>query len=209
MSVIKLEHIKKSFGNRVIFDDFNLQIEAGEFLCISGESGKGKSTLLNIMGILDTPDYGDVTILGQKNPYFTTKSGKRLLRNEISYIFQNYGLVEDRSVKYNLEISGEFSRKNKKQDLIEALNKVGLNESFLQQKIYALSGGEQQRVALARLYLKDCSIVLADEPTGSLDAKNRENIMKILLDLNKKGITVIVVTHDFEVEKCASRVIKL
>ena len=209
MRVVSLENINKSFGNHIIFTDYSLEIEEGEFVCISGESGKGKSTLLNIIGILDVPDSGEVTILGNRNPFFTSSMGKKLLRNEISYIFQNYGLVEDRTVKYNLEISGLYSKKYKKENLINALNKVGLDESFLSRKIYTLSGGEQQRVALARLYLKNSSIILADEPTGSLDAKNRELIMAILSDLNKDGKTIIVVTHDAEVEKCASRIIKL
>lgn len=209
MSVINLENIAKKFGNRVIFDDFNLEIEEGEFVCISGESGKGKSTLLNIIGVLDKADSGDVMILGIKNPYFTTRKGKKLLRDEISYVFQNYGLVEDKTVKYNLEISGAFSGRNKKKDLLEALQQVGLNEEFLNQKVYALSGGEQQRVALARLYLKKSSIILADEPTGSLDAGNRENVLNILSKLNEEGKTIIVVTHDPEVEKCASRIIRL
>lgn len=209
MSVINLENIAKKFGNRVIFDDFNLEIEEGEFVCISGESGKGKSTLLNIIGVLDKADSGDVMILGIKNPYFTTRKGKKLLRDEISYVFQNYGLVEDKTVKYNLEISGAFSGRNKKKDLLEALQQVGLNEKFLNQKVYALSGGEQQRVALARLYLKKSSIILADEPTGSLDAGNRENVLNILSKLNEEGKTIIVVTHDPEVEKCASRIIRL
>ena len=112
-------------------------------------------------------------------------------------------------VKYNLEISGMYSKKDKKDDLINALNKVGLEETFLSRKIYTLSGGEQQRVALARLYLKNSSIILADEPSGSLDMKNREVVMSILNDLNKEGKTIIIVTHDAEVEKCATRVVRL
>ena len=209
MKVISLENISKSFENRKIFDGYNLEIEKGEFVCISGESGKGKTTLLNIMGILDVPDSGNVTVLNYKNPIFTSSIGKKLLRNEISYVFQNYGLVEDRTVKYNLEISGMYSKKDKKDDLINALNKVGLEETFLSRKIYTLSGGEQQRVALARLYLKNSSIILADEPSGSLDMKNREVVMSILNDLNKEGKTIIIVTHDAEVEKCATRVVRL
>ena len=193
----------------LFFDDYSLEIEEGEFVCITGESGKGKSTLLNIMGILDTVNSGDITIKGIKNPKMSSSKGLKLLRNEIAYVFQNYGLVEDKTVKYNLQISGEFSGRNKKENLIDALEKVGLNEEFLGHKIFALSGGEQQRVALARLYLKDSSIILADEPTGSLDAVNREKVLSILSDLNKQGKTVIIVTHDPEVEKRAGRVIRL
>lgn len=112
-------------------------------------------------------------------------------------------------VARKIEISGEFSGRSKKENLAEALKQVGLDEEFLKHKIYALSGGEQQRVALARLYLKDSSIILADEPTGSLDAANREKVLSILADLNKQGKTVIIVTHDPEVEKKAGRVIRL
>lgn len=209
MSTVKLENISKKFGSKEIFKDFNMEIDEGDFVCISGESGKGKSTLLNMIGLLDTPDSGDIIINGKKNIRFGSKAGRELMKNKISYVFQNYGLVDDRTVEYNLMISGRFSGRNKKSDLESALERVGLSKDILGQKVFTLSGGEQQRVALARIYLKDSDMILADEPTGSLDANNRDKVMNILKDLNDSGKTVIIVTHDQEVVKCAKRTVTI
>lgn len=209
MADLILDNITKRFGEKEIFKDFSLKIEPGEFVCISGVSGKGKSTLLNIMGIMDYPDSGRVVIKGVENPRYNKRSGRMLLKNEISYVFQNYGLVDDRTVLYNLQISTWFSKKTEERDIAYALDKVGLNQNIVKQKVFELSGGEQQRVALARIYLKSSSIILADEPTGSLDAGNRENVMDILKNINNEGKTVVIVSHDKEVEKCAKRIINL
>lgn len=209
MSIIKLDNISKSFGNHEIFKNFSLEIKKGDFVCISGDSGKGKTTLLNILGMLDTPDTGNVVINDKTNPKFNSKLGRKILRDEIFYIFQNYGLVEDKTVKYNLEIAASISGKNKEEDYINALEKVGLDSNFLKKKIFTLSGGEQQRCAMARIYLKKFNIVLADEPTGSLDSNNREKVMEILKNINNDGKTIIVVTHDPEVVKCAKTIVKL
>lgn len=209
MSDIVLQDISKKYGQRIVFSCFSLTIESGEFICISGESGKGKSTILNIMGLLDYPDSGDVIIKGQKNANLHSNSGRRLVRNEIAYVFQNYGLVEDQTVNYNMKIAARFSGKNSIIDYNYALEEVGLHQGVLKQKIYQLSGGEQQRVALARLHVKPSSIILADEPTGSLDSTNRDVIMNILKKHNEAGKTLVVVTHDKEIEKCANRVVRL
>ena len=109
--------------------------------------------------------------------------------------------MDDQTVEYNLMINGRFSGKNKKGYLENALERVGLSKDVLDQKVFTLSGGEQQRVALARIYLKDSDMILADEPTGSLDANNRDKVMHILKDMNDIGKTVIIVTHDAEVVK--------
>lgn len=206
---IELNEITKKYGSKVIFDRFNLSVEQGDFLCISGESGKGKSTLLNIIGLLDRPDSGDVIIKGVKNPRLQQASGIKLLRKEIAYVFQNCALVEDHTVLYNLKISAKFSGKKTTSDFEEALDGVGLPKSMLKQKVYELSGGEQQRVALSRLFLKPASVILADEPTGSLDADNRDIVMKILERFNQEGKTIVVVSHEKEVVKCAKNEIKL
>ena len=208
-AIITLKKVCKSFGSHEIFHDFDLEVEQGEFVCITGESGKGKTTLLNIIGMLEQPDSGTVTINGVENPRLNKPAGRKLLKNDVFYVFQNYGLVEDQTVKYNLQIAGYFTKKTKDGDLEAALAKVGLGPEFLKSKIYTLSGGEQQRCALARMYLKNHSIILADEPTGSLDAANREKIMEILKHMNEAGKTVVVVTHDPEVTKCANRVVQL
>lgn len=208
-NIIELKNISKAFGNHQIFNNFNLEIQEGDFVCIKGSSGKGKSTLLNIIGMLEAPDSGTLMIEGVENPKRNNRAGRKLLKSSLFYVFQNYGLVEDKTVKYNLEIATYFSGKKSNDDLKYALKQVGLNEDFLIQKIYTLSGGEQQRCALARLYLKEYKIVLADEPTGSLDPINRDKVMDIFKNINDLGKTVIIVTHDQEVTKCAKRVIQI
>lgn len=211
MAVISLNNICKSFGSKVIFDNFNLNVEQGEFLCITGASGKGKTTLLNIIGLLEKQDSGSVNILEYDNPVLDSKSGVHLLRNEISYLFQNYGLVDNQTVEYNLKIATRFLKLTKEEEkakIEEVLDTVGLS-GYEKNKIFQLSGGEQQRVAMARILLKPTSIILADEPTGSLDADNREMIMSLLTKVNELGKTIIIVTHDKEVVKCAKRVIEL
>ncbi|MCR5213785.1 MAG: ATP-binding cassette domain-containing protein [Eubacterium sp.] len=207
--MIKLENISKKFGNHIIFENYNMEVQAGEYVSICGVSGKGKTTLLNMIGMLDKPDSGDIYVKGIKNPRFDFQKGRSLLRDSITYIFQDYGLIEDTTVEYNLEIRGHFSKRNSLKDMIGALEKTGLDETFVNKKVYELSGGEQQRVALAGLFLKDFDIILADEPTGSLDKNNRDRILDLFDFFNKDGKTIIVVTHDDEVKKRAGRVIEL
>ncbi len=204
MTEVKLDKINKKFGNKVILDNFSMEVQSGDFICIFGESGKGKTTLLNIIGMLDHPDSGDIYIKNIKNPFFDEKKGRKLLQNDVSYLFQNSGLVEDNTVKYNLELSCFYKKKTTKEDFISALKKVGLGEEYLEKKIYQLSGGEQQRVSLARIFLRSSSLILADEPTGSLDAGNRDKVIELLKQLNNEGKTIILVSHDEEVRKCAS-----
>ncbi len=209
--MIQLDSVSKKFGDHVIFDHFSLEIPEGDFVAVTGTSGKGKSTLLNMIGLLEKHDSGSITICGHKNPKFGSKEGILLLRNEISYIFQNFGLIENKTVDYNMRIASRFlglSASEERKTLAEALDQVGI-PNFGKKKVYQLSGGEQQRVALAKILVKPSSIILADEPTGSLDAKNRDQVLSMLQDLNRKGKTVVVVTHDPCVEKCASSIVKL
>lgn len=211
MSIMKLSNVSKSYGSKAVLENFNMEIFPGEFVAITGTSGSGKSTLLNILGLLEPIDSGTYRILDTENPRSDSKESVQLLRNKISYLFQNFALVNERSVSYNLEIALRFVRvsKARKKELIHrALHQVGL-AGFENKKVFELSGGEQQRVALARIILKPSEIILADEPTGSLDLGNRDNVMQILAQLNQEGKTVIVVTHDPNVEKCAKRVIRL
>lgn len=211
MSVIKLVDICKKYDDKVIFDNLNLEIKGGEFVSIVGESGAGKSTLLNIIGLLETADSGDIIIHNVKNPKLQKRSGSILLRNNIAYLFQNYGLIDNETVLENLMISLRFkqmSRKDKITKAEEALENVGLS-GFGKKKVYKLSGGEQQRVALAKIMLKPCDIILADEPTGSLDDDNKNAVLDILKKFNEEGKTVIVVTHDTVVAECAKRNVKI
>lgn len=211
MNAISLKNITKKFGNKVIFKNFNLNIKKGDFVSIMGPSGTGKSTLLNIIGLLESKDSGDIKILDYLNPKFNSKEGVYLLRKEISYLFQNYGLVENKTVNYNLKMATHFLKLSKNEEnkkIKDALSKVGL-ENIENEKVYSLSGGEQQRVALAKIILKPSSIILADEPTGSLDEKNRDIVLKILKKFNEDGKTIIVVTHDPIVGEVATTKIKL
>lgn len=202
--IIKLENVKKSFGNNVIFDDLSFEIKRGELVAIIGKSGSGKSTLLNILGGLEKIDSGKITVDGiditQK------KNLVNYFRTEVGFVFQNFALTENKTVKENLDII----KKNAKSGITieEALESVGLKDK-LNEKVYKLSGGEQQRVSLARVMIKKCNVILADEPTGSLDPENGKKIMDIFKRLNKEGKTVIIVTHDMKIAEQCGRVIKI
>lgn len=211
MCILKLENITKKYGKKIVLDNFCMEVDSGDFIAITGPSGSGKSTILNIIGLIESFNSGTYKIFDSINPKIDSTECVKMLRNKISYLFQNFALINDESVYYNLEIALHFSKysKDKKKQLIsEALENVGLS-GVERKKVFQLSGGEQQRVALARIMLKPSEIILADEPTGSLDRSNRDNIMSILSELNEKGKTVIVVTHDPNVVKCAKKTIYL
>lgn len=172
---IILKNVSKKFGHHQVLDCVNLTITKGEITTIFGPSGSGKSTLLNIIGLVDTADEGSITIFGEKIPRVNSFMATQWRRKKLDYLFQNFGLIDDISVKKNLDISLKYkkmSNKEKKIKQLSALQEVGLDAKFITKKIYNLSGGEQQRVAIAKSILKDTDIILADEPTGSLDDEN-------------------------------------
>jgi putative ABC transport system ATP-binding protein len=211
MTLIKVDGLCKSFGEKTLFQDFSLEVVSGEFVSIMGESGAGKTTLLNIIGMLESPDKGSVSVCGQKASSFSGRSATLLRRTKISYLMQNYGLVDTETVEYNLSLSAHFrkmTKREKKEAYSSALSKVGL-PGYEKRKIYTLSGGEQQRVALAKIIIKSPQLILADEPTGSLDARNRDAVLNMLKEFNSKGKTILVVTHDPIVSSCAGRNIQL
>ena len=209
--MIKLSKIYKSFDKRVVLSDVTLSVSNNEYVCITGESGAGKTTLLNLIGLLDKPDSGEISI-NEKN-YFTSKEILKLRRNFFGYIFQDYLLMEDKTVQDNLNISKNiFKYENRRQDekdINEILEMVRLNPAYLNKKVYQLSGGEQQKVAIARILLKPYELVLADEPTGNLDYRNKNEIIEIFKEIKKNGKTIICVTHDKDVADSADRVINL
>ena len=205
--MISLINISKKFKDKSVIDKLNLKVSKGEFIAITGNSGSGKTTLLNIMGLLEKPDSGDVVINGVKNP--NGKQVRILQRDFYGYLFQNYALIENETVESNLKIALKYQKNiNHTEKINEALESVWL-KGHNKKKIYELSGGEQQRVALARVILKKCEIIFADEPTGNLDKENRDIVFEILKRLNDEGKTIVFVTHDLDLAERAKRVIKL
>lgn len=207
--MIEIINICKKFDRKVIFKDFSLEVKSGEFIGIIGRSGQGKTTLLNIMGTLEEADSGIVKIMGED--IHTKKMKRILLRDHLGFIFQNYALIDNASVNENLEIALKHKKMDKKQKneaILSALKEVGLDD-YGKKIVHTLSGGEQQRVAIARLLLKNPSLILADEPTGSLDSENRDIIVSLFQKLHKQGKTIIMVTHDKSLTKIFSRVIEL
>ena len=196
--------LSKRFEGRVLFENFNFKIESGEFVCFSGVSGCGKTTLLNMIGMIELFDSGKLLIDG--DAIVTPKQRMQYFRKKLGFLFQNFALVENKTVEQNLKLIRKQDRTNLTME--EALKRVGLS-GVLKQKVYALSGGEQQRVALARLFFKQSEIILADEPTGSLDEANANRIMQILKELHQEGKTIILVTHDEKIKRMAERVIEL
>ena len=206
--MIETKKIMKSFNNEIIISEFDIMIEKGDFIAITGESGKGKTTILNMLGLLEKPNFGEIIVENISNP--SKKDIMYFQRHKFAYLFQNYALIENESVEANLKIALEYQKGiNKKSRMLEALNFVNLNGSFLDKKIYQLSGGEQQRVALARVFIKEADYIFADEPTGNLDLQNRDIVFGLLKKLNEMGKTVIYVTHDLELARQTDKWIKL
>lgn len=188
---VEIKNVNKHFGEKRLFDNFSCDIEQGDFVVITGASGCGKTTLLNMIGGLEPVTSGKISVAGVE--ITNQKNLQIYYRDIVGFVFQNFGLVEQKTVEENLKM---IHKKGKTEVSVqEALRSVGM-EKALKQKVYSLSGGEQQRIALARLRLKNCQLILADEPTGSLDRKNGQLVMKILHEMNAEGKTVIMVTHD-------------
>ncbi|WP_323088176.1 ATP-binding cassette domain-containing protein [Allobaculum sp. JKK-2023] len=205
---VEIHHLQKSFNKKTVLDIPELIIPAGSFVIIEGPSGAGKSTLLSLVGLLDSPDQGDIQLFGQTVKPYSRKS-IQFFKEKIGWLFQNYALVDSQTVEYNLDmVLDQKKQKNKSQLLQDALHQVGL-EGKLASRIYELSGGEQQRVALARLLLKSCDLILADEPTGNLDRENAKRVMNLLKAMQSQGKTILVVSHDRSFDELADQIIQL
>lgn len=185
---IDLLNVSKSFGSKKIFTDLNLRFESGKSYALIGGSGSGKSTLLNIIGRLEKIDSGNVLV--DKQDIWKIKE-KTFFKNTVGYVFQNYSLIENKTVYDNLKLI----TKDKK-TITDVLEKVGLSSDYLHQKIYELSGGQAQRVAIARMLMKPRKIILADEPTGALDSEIGKEIIRLLLNERDEDKYVIIATHD-------------
>ncbi|MGX7047679.1 ATP-binding cassette domain-containing protein [Pseudolactococcus piscium] len=197
--MIELKNVSKQYGKHQLFDQLNLTFEAGKSYALIGESGSGKSTLLNLIARLEKPSSGQLLLAGAS---LWQMREKRYFKTYLGYIFQNYALVDDETVAQNLSMV-----KHNKGVQIAVLEKVGLAPSLLTSKIYQLSGGQAQRVAIARLLLKEAKIILADEPTGALDEATGQDIIALLLSLVSKDTLVIFATHDPAVYQQVDQVI--
>lgn len=185
---IDLLNVSKSFGSKKIFTDLNLIFESGKSYALIGGSGSGKSTLLNIIGRLEKIDSGNVLV--DKQDIWKIKE-RTFFKNTVGYVFQNYSLIDNKTVYDNLKLI----TKDKK-TITDVLEKVGLSSDYLHQKIYELSGGQAQRVAIARMLMKPRKIILADEPTGALDGEIGKEIIRLLLNERDEDKYVIIATHD-------------
>ena len=213
--MISLKNITKSFklgDNEIeILHGINLEIKKGEFIAIIGQSGSGKSTLMNILGCLDSPSGGEYLLDGKDISKFDSDALAKLRRDKFGFIFQRYNLLSTMNALENVALPSIYAGANKSEREkrgMEILDSLGLSEKAknLPNK---LSGGQQQRVSIARALMNGGEIILADEPTGALDSKSGLRVMEILVDLYKKGHTIIIVTHDPKIAEYASRVIEI
>ncbi|MGW7243270.1 ABC transporter ATP-binding protein [Streptomyces sp. NPDC054804] len=217
--MIEIENLSKVFGARTLWRNVNLTVNRGEMLALVGPSGSGKSTLLNCLGLLDRPSTGTIRHEGKDITRFGRGDVRRFRRDTLGYLFQHYALIENATVVENLEVVAKprrsarsegkgngngtgngYGRNDGSAAVAEALDRVGL-AGREKEKIYHLSGGEQQRVALARLMVQRPALVLADEPTGALDEDNSTVVIDILREMSEAGCAVVIATHDAGVRR--------
>jgi putative ABC transport system ATP-binding protein len=214
--MIQLESIEKVYRTDKIetlaLANINMEVNQGEFISVMGPSGCGKSTLLNIIGLLDAPTKGSVTLNGAKITAYRDKQLARLRNEQVGFIFQTFHLINDLSVVDNVEIPLLYRRvsgSERRKMALQALDRVGL-ASRVHHFPSQLSGGQQQRVAIARAIVGKPKILLADEPTGNLDSQMGEEIMNILMDLNRnEKTTIVMVTHDPRLAEKTERIVRL
>ena len=215
MNIIEIKNLNKSFfmGEEKIkaIDNIDFKVEKGEFVSIIGPSGSGKSTLMNILGLLDVPDSGEYILDGCSVESLSDSKLAEIRNKKIGFIFQNFNLLQKLQAVENVQVPLIYSGFGNKESIklaYEYLEKVGLKgrEKHLPTQ---LSGGQQQRVAIARALVNSPEIILADEPTGALDSKTSVEIMNMLQELNDKGQTIIVITHDITVAKKAKRIVRI
>jgi len=213
--LIEAKNVWKIYGKgeakTIALKNINLKIEEGEFVMIMGPSGCGKSTLLNILALLDTPTKGEVYYKGRRTSSMS-ENERAIFRRKISgFIFQQFHLIKTLTALENVELPMMLDERDKsyrRKRAKKLLEMVGLGDR-LNHYPHQLSGGQQQRVAIARALANNPKIIFADEPTGNLDSKSGMAVMSILKGLNEKGITIIMVTHEQELTKYASKIIKL
>jgi len=213
--MIKLENISKVYRTKEIetlaLDNINFEVKEGEFVSVMGPSGCGKSTLLNIIGLLDEPDQGSLEL--NKQPILTYEDKKTaFMRNQlVGFIFQSFHLIKELNIYDNVELPLIYRKTphgERKKRVLEALEQVGLTNRMYHYPSQ-LSGGQCQRAAIARAVAGNPKIILADEPTGNLDSKIGHEVVGILADLNSRGTTIVMVTHDEIIAKTTHRIVRL
>lgn len=207
--MIKIQNLKKTYKDCVALDTVSMHIRKGEFVAIIGASGSGKTTMLNIIGGLDTDYMGSCVVRNKEISSLSDVECCTLRSRYISYVYQFFNLISFLTVKENVCLASQIKgKKVDEKELNQVLKLLGLEQkkdSFANE----LSGGQQQRVAIARAILAHTDIILADEPTGNLDGENAKNVMDILKALNKEGKTIVLVTHDLKVANYADRIVRL
>jgi len=213
--VIELTKLAKRYDDEAgVYDalkEVELKVEAGEFLAVMGPSGSGKSTLMNIIGLLDRPTAGDYLLDGVDTNTLSDKDLAKLRRDRIGFIFQNFNLLPRLSIMQNVELPLVYEKirtAERKRRVREVLSEVGLLDK-IDSKPNRVSGGQVQRAAIARALINKPSLILADEPTGNLDTKTGIEIMELLKKLNNSGVTIILVTHNPELSRYASRIVEV
>lgn len=214
-SLIKLKEVSKIYGKKMAevraLQDVSAEINKGEFVAIMGPSGSGKSTFMNIVGCLDIPSKGRIFLENRNISLLEESELAQIRGKKIGFVFQQFNLIPTFNALENVMLPMIFQnipKKVREKRALDLLNQVGLKKR-IKHLPSELSGGEQQRIAIARALANDPEIILADEPTGNLDSKTGKEIIMILKELNKKGKTIIVVTHDNDIAKCARKIIKL
>lgn len=208
MSVLEIKNVSKIYGDLHALDNVSLSVEEGEWVAIMGPSGSGKSTLMNIIGCMDKATSGQVILDGRDIAKESQKKLTAIRRDKIGLIFQQFHLVNYLTAVENVMVSQYYHSIPDEKEALEALDRVGLRDRA-HHLPSQLSGGEQQRVCIARALINYPQIVLADEPTGNLDEANENIVLDIFKQLHKEGTTLIVVTHDPEVGEVAQRTITL
>lgn len=213
--MITLENLCKTYHSKEItfsaLKNINLSVEKGESVAIMGKSGAGKTTLLNILGCLDSFDSGEYLLNGQSVKGLKEPELAKIRNSSIGFIYQDFALIESKSVLFNAMLPMYFDRtpgRAMRENALAALKLVGLSDQ-VHKSVNQLSGGQKQRVAIARAIVKHPNVILADEPTGSLDSNTGTEIMEMLMDRNRSGITLIIVTHDKDIANYCSRQIVL
>jgi len=215
MPILELHNVNKAYQidsqKLEVLKDINLEVKKGEFIAIMGPSGSGKSTLMNIMGCLDTPTSGKVIFENRDVSKLSETELAQIRNQKVGFVFQTFNLIPRTTAIANIELPLIYKGIPDKER--KALAKKVLEQFGLTQRMFhfpnQLSGGEQQRVAIARALITQPLIILADEPTGNLDSKTGEEIIKIFQDLNKAGNTVILVTHEKDIAEHAKKIIKI